>query len=281
MIRERLLRDGYVLLGTVFVLFRLFQVPPWDQSVDAYAYWTTRSGITYGEVGSMGAYLYSPAFAHLLTPITWVSWPVFAALWTAMNLVVLRLIVGRLALPVLFLPPVAFEVISGNVQLLYALAIVGGARLSGLWAIPLLTKITPGIGLLWYAIRREGTPLVGALGATAVIGLLSFLIDPGAWRTWISTLMSSLGQPLVTPGWYLPVPLLPRFTVAAVLIGWGALGNRHWTVPIGVVLALPVIWFNSLAILVALVPMLWPEHVSGALPRPSWRLRPSSPTVPA
>ena len=64
---NRLARDGYILLALAFLALRLFQVPPWDQSVDAYAYWTTRDGDLYDgqTAGAMGAYLYSPAFAQL------------------------------------------------------------------------------------------------------------------------------------------------------------------------------------------------------------------------
>ena len=45
--RDRLLRDGFVILAVVFVGLRLFAVKPWADSVDAYAYWTTRDGIFY------------------------------------------------------------------------------------------------------------------------------------------------------------------------------------------------------------------------------------------
>ena len=47
--RNRLLRDGYIILAIVFIGLRLFDIEPWADSVDAYAYWTTRSGdCTYG-----------------------------------------------------------------------------------------------------------------------------------------------------------------------------------------------------------------------------------------
>ena len=66
-VRDRLLRDGFVILSVVFVGLRLFAIEPWADSVDAYAYWTTRTGDYYAaaETGRIGAYLYSPAFAQL------------------------------------------------------------------------------------------------------------------------------------------------------------------------------------------------------------------------
>jgi hypothetical protein len=42
--------------------------------------------------------------------------------------------------------------------------------------------------------------------------------------------------------------------VAAVLIAWGALGSRMWVLPVGVVIAMPVIWVISLTPLIALWP---------------------------
>ena len=45
LVRDRLLRDGFVILAAVFVALRLLAVQPWVESVDAYAYWTTRSGM--------------------------------------------------------------------------------------------------------------------------------------------------------------------------------------------------------------------------------------------
>ena len=53
-------------------------------------------------------------------------------------------------------------------------------------------------------------------------------------------------------GWFLPVPLWVRLPAAAAFLAWGAWGNRRWTVPLVMVLAMPVLWLNSLAVLVAL-----------------------------
>lgn len=268
-LQERLLRDGYVVIGAAFVILRLLLVPPWDQSVDAYAYWSTRSGVAYGDVGAMGEYLYSPAFGQLLSPVTWLPWPVFNAAWTVLNLVLLRLVAGRLALPVLLLPPVAFEVVSGNVHLLYAFAIVAGARLPALWALPILSKVAPGVGVLWFVLRRQWRPAVVALGTTSVIIAVSVAYDPAAWRAWFGILEGSLGAELVTVGWYVPIPFLPRLAGAIVVLSLGAVTGQPWALPVAVTLALPVLWLNGFAVLVALVPILWPRAASGTLYRPA------------
>jgi hypothetical protein len=70
-----------------------------------------------------------------------------------------------------------------------------------------------------------------------------------------------------TLGWFLPIPVLVRLPVAALVIAWGALTDRRWAIPIGVTLALPIIWLNSLAILAAVVPLA------------RWRLGVPSPAV--
>ena len=85
--RDRLLRDGFVILAVVFVGLRLFAIKPWADSVDAYAYWTTRDGVFYdaATTGRIGSYLYSPAFAQVLAPLVWLPIAVFTAIWTALN----------------------------------------------------------------------------------------------------------------------------------------------------------------------------------------------------
>jgi glycosyl transferase family 87 len=258
-VRDRLLRDGYVVFAIVFVGLRLFAIQPWADSVDAFAYWATRDGDLYGaaDTGRIGSYLYSPAFAQLLAPVTWLPWPVFAAAWTGLLLAIHRIVVGpRLALPLLLFIPIPFEIVSGNVHLLYAAAIVFGFRYPALWALPLLTKVTPGIGLVWFLVRREWRALGIALGATAGIAAVSFLIAPADWWRWLDVLRHDATAPLLTTGWYLPVPLLLRLPLATAIVAWGGLTDRRWTVPVAVALALPVLWLNGLAVLAALVPLL-------------------------
>jgi hypothetical protein len=272
-VRDRLLRDGFVILAIVFVGLRLFAIQPWADSVDAYAYWTTRSGDFYAtaETGRIGAFLYSPAFAQLVAPLVWLPLAVFTAAWTALNLAALWWLVGRWALPSLLFLPIPFEIISGNVHLLYAVAIVAGFRFPAAWALMLLTKATPGVGVLWFLVRREWRAFGVAVAATAGIALVSFVLDRTAWATWIGILrtdLSGAGQgALATVGWYLPVPLIPRLAAAAAIVAVAAWGDRRWLVPFAVVLALPVVWLNGLAVLAAVFP-LWRirrVHVSSAV----------------
>jgi hypothetical protein len=276
-VRDRLLRDGFFMLAAVFVGLRLLAVEPWVQSVDAYAYWATRFGDTYAsaEAGRIGAYLYSPAFAQVLAPLVALPWPLFCATWTAILCLAYWRLVGRLSLPLLLFIPIPFEIVSGNIHLLIAAAIVVGFRYPAAWALPLLTKVSPAIGLLWFAARREWRSLALALGATALVTAVSLVIAPDAWRAWLALLVRDAGAPLDTPGWYAPVPLFLRLPAAAVLVIWGARTDRRWTVPVAVTLSLPILWLNSLAILAALpaLGVTWPVRASRIGPEPA--------TVPA
>jgi len=251
----------FLILAIVFVALRLFAIKPWADSVDAYAYWTTRHGVFYdaATTGRIGAYLYSPAFAQLLAPLVWMPLALFTAIWTALNSATLWFLLRRWALPSLLFLPIALEIVSGNVHLLYAAAIVVGFRWPAAWALMFLTKVTPGVGVLWFLVRREWRSLAIALGATAAIAAVSFALDPNQWMRWLDVLRGDLGGAgggsFETVGWYLPIALAPRLVVAAVLIAYAARSNRPWLVPVGVVLAMPVIWLNSLAVLAA-VPAL-------------------------
>jgi len=261
----RLARDGYLGLAAAFMALRLLQIKPWDQSVDAYAYWSTAHGPMYGQVaGLMGAYLYSPAFAQLLTPITILPWPVFVTIWTGLNFAALWFVLGRWSLPSMLFLPIPFEIVSGNVHLLYAAAIVAGFRMAAPWALILLTKVTPGIGLLWFAVRREWRALALAIGVTAAIAAVSFLLDQAAWRAWLDILRTSSSTPM-TVGWFLPVPLLVRLPIAAVVAIGAGLVRRSWLVPVAVVIAMPVVWLNSLAVLAACVPLWSADRLARAI----------------
>ena len=272
--RDRLLRDGFVILALVFVGLRLLAIKPWGDSVDAYAYWATRDGSFYdaSTTGRIGSYLYSPAFAQLLTPLIWLPIAVFTALWTAINSATLWFLLRRWALPSLLFLPIAFEIISGNVHLLYAAAIVVGFRWPAAWALMLLTTVTPGIGVLWFLVRREWRSLAIALGTTAAIVAVSYALDATQWARWLDILRldaNGAGEAsFATVGWYLPIGLGPRLAVAAAVVVVAAWTDRRWLVPVAVVLAMPVVWLNSLAVLAACVPLLRASRAPATAPAP-------------
>jgi len=231
-----------------------FQPDAYGPGQDARAYWAVPMSAPYlpGSVGHESAYLYSPAFLEALAPIRLLSWPAFLGIWTTLLLLVLRWMSG----PLLFGPLIVLtfpELWGGNITILLAAMIVIGFRRPGVWAFAVLTKVTPALGLLWFVVRREWRALVEVAVVTGAIVAVSLIIAPQLWRDWIELLASSTNSSTVSGS--VPVPLLLRLPLAVVVIVWAALGDRRWALPIGVLLAMPVIWWGSFAILTACVAL--------------------------
>jgi hypothetical protein len=211
------------------------------------------------------AYVYSPAFLQLFSPLTALPWQAFMAVWTALLVGAVRFLTGpRLLAAGLLFPFTAMEVAGGNVSLLLAVAIVVGFRWPAAWALVLLTKITPGIGLLWFAVRREWRSLFIALGATAAIVVVSAVLMPAAWRQWLDVIVANAGNGGTWAS--VPVPLVVRLPAAIAVVVWGARTDRRWTVPVASMLALPALWYGGLSMLLAVIPLL-PRGAERAGPR--------------
>jgi hypothetical protein len=228
--------------------------------VDVHAYWAADPTNLYPHADSTlheDAYLYSPAFEVLVGWGRHLPFETFTAIWRALLLVVLVWLAGPFTLLVLFTVPVASEVNAGNIQLLFAAAIVlgfrKGAGWAGFWAFVLLTKVTPGIGLLWFAVRREWRKLWIAVGVTAAIAAVTFLVWPDRWLDWIRVLTDG-GTPEPLAPYYLP--FWPRFIGAAAIVLIGAWRGWRWPVVVGATLALPAFYTISPSLLVGVLPFL-------------------------
>ena len=57
----------------------------------------------------------------------------------------------------------------------------------------------------------------------------------------------------------IPIPLVVRLPFAVVVIAWAARRDARWLLPVGVLLAMPVLWFGGLALLVGSVALARPE----------------------
>lgn len=256
---RRILTIAGVLLAVGLVVAMAASAEPFDPDgygpgQDARAYWEAPMAAPYqpGSVGHEGAYLYSPAFLQLMVPLRLLSFPAFVAAWTVLLLGALFWLSG----PLLFGPLIVLcfpELWGGNITILLAAAVVLGFRRAGTWALPILTKVTPALGLLWFAARREWRPLLEATLVTAVIVAVSALLAPGLWSDWLHLLGSSTNASTVSGS--VPVPLLLRLPVAAVVIAWAAWRDRRWLLPVGVLLAMPVIWWGSFALLAGSVAL--------------------------
>jgi hypothetical protein len=256
---------GLALAVAAWALIVVFSEPwgrLWGTGQDAYCYWQAgqHPGQPYlhSEWNDPIAYVYSPAFLQLVSPLGALPWQAFMGVWTALLLGSVRFLTGpRLLLAGLVFPFTAMEVAGGNVSLLLAAAIVLGFRWPAAWTLVLLTKITPGIGLLWFAVRREWRSLAIALGATAVVALVSFVLVPDEWRTWLDVVLRNAGKGGTWAS--VPVPLWVRLPIAIVVVVWGARTDRRWTVPVASMLALPALWYGGISMLLAVIPLL-PER---------------------
>ena len=255
---HRLALSGFVLVVAIFAIVRLLDMYPWnDRLFDQWAYWSTRFGFDYAAAhpGESGAYLYSPAFAQLIAPLTVLPLPVFMAAWTALIAAVFYWVAGWRAFFIGALAPVAMSIAIGQLDVLMAAVIIIGFRWPAAWVLPFITKVTPGIGVLWFAARGEWRSLGVALGATAAVVGASMAIDPRAWVGWLE-MLARFEAPTAANGVFLPVPLWVRLPLVAVLIVWGARTDRRWTLPIGMTFALPTVWLNTPTILVAILPLI-------------------------
>jgi hypothetical protein len=253
---------GLALAIAGWILVVVFSEPwgrLWGTGQDARCYWQAAQlsdPYLHSDWNDPIAYVYSPAFLGAISPLTALPWQAFVAAWTALLLAAVRFLTGpRLLAAGLLFPFTLMEVAGGNISLLLAAAIVLGFRWPAAWSLVLLTKITPGIGLLWFAVRREWRSLALALGATVALAVVSFALAPDLWREWVDVVQRNLAAGKTGTWASLPVPLVVRLPIAVAIVVWGARTNRRWTVPVASMVALPALWYGGLSMLLAVIPL--------------------------
>lgn len=232
---------------------------------DSHAYWlAAQAELVYSRpAGTLDAYLYSPVFLTLIKPLTWLPWPVFLAAWTVLLLAIVVWLVRPLSwkwavpLAVCCLP----EVLVNNIFLLLALAAVVGMRWPALWAFPILTKVTMGVGLLWFAARGEWWSLIKGIGVTALIVAVAYAVDPLSWQAWVHFLLSNRDG--TKDGLAL---FALRCLGAVVLVVVGARLNWPCLVAPAMLLASPVLVSIVSAALLAAIPRLAMLNSAGPPP---------------
>jgi hypothetical protein len=189
-----------------------------------------------------GGYVYPPVLTQLMQPLHVIDVRLVIVAWTVLLFAsigyVLRwwsFLACVLALVGVFVPgpwaaPVA-SAIMGNVTMPMVAAMVLGMRHPALWAVPLLTKITPGIGVLWFAFRREWRQFAIAVGTAAGLAFAFMAVDPGTWADFVRFALANLtatnnGPDIVGPRLWLRLP------IAVLLVWFAARTDRPWLVPI-------------------------------------------------
>jgi hypothetical protein len=257
----------------------------WFRVREAHLYLTQLSNAPHG-------YLYSPAFVQAIWPLLMLPWQLFYGIWLGLGTItlvwLLRPFLTLATLPWVFvtfgiavLAIPRHSLASMNVTMFMGLAVAAGFRWPWTWSLMILTKVTPGIGLLWFVVRREWRNLAIALGATAAISAVSFVIAPNLWFDWITVLRNNAGYP--EPDFAIHVlPLIPRLVIAAVMVVVAARLDAKWLMPIAVVIAMPYIADTSLIVLAAVPTLLrrdrWTEtRIRVAESAPSIAASPGAP----
>ena len=263
---RRLIHHTLVGLGIVvaIMVWYTYTVGP-SQPVDVSWYWRSDPANLYPhpELAEKNGYNYSPAFEMLVGWGRHLPFEVFTAIWRAALLAALVYLAGPLTIFVIFLPPVASEINAGNIQILMALAIYKSFKYPGAWAFILLTKVSPATAMVWWVVRREWRYLAIALGTTAAIALVAFVLWPERWSGWIA-LITSGKAPAVWPYF---VPLTWRLPVAIAVAAIGGWRGWKWTVPVAATIALPVFYAMSWSMLVGVLPFVR-EAIGKVFPPP-------------
>lgn len=221
--------------------------------VDALCYWLTDPANPYPLDRVEFQFVYPPVVAQIIWPLLFLPFEAFALLLRVIEVVSLVLLTGPLAGALIFTTPVASEVNAANINLLIAVVMVLGFRWPALWVIPLLTKPSMGVGLIWFIVRGEWRKAAIPIGIAGGLAGVSFLFDQRLWFEWVNFLATN--TPPVGE-WPYPYPIWVRVPIALAVVIWGAKTHRPWTVAVASALALPRLYYQSPAILIAVVPLI-------------------------
>jgi hypothetical protein len=196
----------------------------------------------WGDSGETARFLYAPPWAVFFGAVSWLPPETLHVAAACAGVLALRSLGGswRGAGILSLFPLVAFELSSGNINLLVAAAIALAARGHG--AVPSImafAKLSPAL-----ALDRRG---VRSFAATS--GLLVALTIPWLWLwpAWLEALAANAAQPI---GPLIPVPFTLRLVIGLALIATRLPSLRV----AGAVIATPAFYYGSLVLLLALVP---------------------------
>jgi hypothetical protein len=240
---------------------------------DSHAYWAAVQGgpLYEGRPTELDAYLYSPLFAQLITPLGWLPWHAFQGVWLLLGISATAWLVKPLprhfAVPAfLFCVP---DLVIGNIYIFLALMVALGSRHPSAWLFGVLTKVTPGVGLVRVLTQRDWRALARAAAVLVALVATSAALAPDDWLEWSRLLLDSRGSPDPT--------FIPRCVLAVALAAGTARRSPAW-LAVAVGLATPVP--NLIAYLIPLmaIPRLRQEErrqSSAPLPSGVPRAQPS------
>lgn len=185
-------------------------------------------------------YRYSPAFLLLTEPLRWMPFELYRVAWVGLHLAAVAWL-GPWTILLAF-----DDIVVGNINTFLAVGVVLAVRgQAWTWALPLLTKVTPGVGVLYHVGRREWRAVAVALGVTTLVVLLAWPL--GLWTDWVGSLAAGTTN-YQTIDVLAPLPV--RIVVGAVLCL--AAARWVWLLPVGMIVAMPGLWPASFALLAAI-----------------------------
>ncbi len=253
----------------------------WPYPNDEHAYWLAGQRLLHGQPlydPTMGAntpfaYWYPPVVAQVMAPLSAiVPSDLFSLGWTVLLFGCLWWLAGGrplVAFAMLAFLPVATELgWFRNVHLVLAVLIVlGFRRWPAAFAVGAAIKLAPGLGILWLAARGRWRDAAVAVAIGLAILLVSVAISPSAWAQFIDVLRARGPGDVAA---LIPIPFGFRAILAAVIVVAAGRMQNRWSEPLaalGIVVALPTLWFTALSTLAALVP-LWPGPKRSTEPSP-------------
>lgn len=256
---RRLWVAAALMLCVIFDAWLIPVMTQWPSGVDLFPAWSVDLADPWRGsdrwMTGFDLFRHSPFVAQVASLFGWVPWIAAQLSFLAIQIAAIIWMAGKRWPYVVLFPGVFWNLYFGNVDLLLGAALVAGFRHPGAWAFFFLTKISPGIGVLWFAFRREWRRFGIALGTTLLIVVVSFALAPDLWFRWFQALQDwqRFPQMAIVP------PLLIRLPIAIALVWFAARTNRKWMLPVACLLAIPNPWFVTFAILGASVALAPPS----------------------
>lgn len=255
--RRRLLAAGLAFGGILFLTFAFLALTGsrgWGFDVEAYVWAAQR--IARGESpyweytlqgpfnpGPWGIYLYAPPLAVAFVPFTAFSQGTVVALWYVLRVALLA--AGCWAMPVrptvrllifavaAFSQPVIVDLVLGNVSVVVMVLLActwrGLDRPLGGIAAALAMSVRPTLGVLlpWWAVRRQGRPIVAAIVAgLSLIALTLPVVGLAGYLDYLTVLrnvsqVTGVSHNLDLGSTLLRLNLVPEIATAALFAGYG------------------------------------------------------------
>lgn len=247
--RPSLWLGGLSVAGLIIVIWFASLIPTQNGfGYDAFAFWDVDLGDIYGrsfgQLTAHGAFRYSPPVALLFAPLHVLPWPIFLALWTAVLAGTLAWLGGRWALASCVFIAIPTSLYEGNIDMFIAASVVLAFRWPAALSFAILAKVTPGVTLVWFLVRREWRSFWIALGSTVLIVVVTYPFVGDAWPSYIRMLVDNGGA--AEGG-----NVILRVVLAGVLVAWAARSDRPWLVGIALAIAQPALTIRSVAVGVA------------------------------